>query len=296
MVDPSLLQSFLEDEWMSIHGLPLFACHPFSCFVGKAFLPTNLLSPVVKSWGCLPHQRGRWATSAKITPLAILVMDGVGKGKLGLKTAFCRTDQGKVEPSDVLLTLDQHESPEPGVEVVKVFTNLLCLPQGSFGSPYLDITPFQWALWLPNSTYTAAFVEVAPLFFHSDCPSIWERGRWAKKLPSPHGDTVGDLREGASLVPPFATVSPCHLSHFNGDVSAQTKEVLNFSLALRQLQEVTQVKAQLEWSWPLNWKSWPKITRTNGKAWPKVWGPVIQDGSETKRPMHQDDWADGHHL
>ena len=36
-------------------------------------------------------------------------------------------------------------------------------------------------------------------------------------------------------------------SHSNKDVSVQSKEVLCFSLALRQLQEVTQAKAQLEW-------------------------------------------------
>ena len=38
-----------------------------------------------------------------------------------------------------------------------------------------------------------------------------ERGRWAKSLPIPHGDIVGELRRGASLDPPFATVSPHHL-------------------------------------------------------------------------------------
>ena len=34
--------------------------------------------------------------------------------------------------------------------------------------------------------------------------------------------------------------------HSNRDISMQTKEALGFSLALRQLQEATQAKAQLE--------------------------------------------------
>ena len=53
--------------------------------------------------------------------------------------------------------------------------------------------------------------------------------------------------EDAYLSPSFATVSPHHLLQSNRDVSVQTKEVFGFSLALRQLQEVTQAKAQLEW-------------------------------------------------
>ena len=35
----------------------------------------------------------RRATSVEIAPLAILVTDGIGEGKLGMITTFCRTDQ-----------------------------------------------------------------------------------------------------------------------------------------------------------------------------------------------------------
>ena len=52
---------------------------------------------------------GRRAMSAEIAPLAILVIGGVGEGKLGMITAFCRSDQVKVEPSDALLNLDQQD-------------------------------------------------------------------------------------------------------------------------------------------------------------------------------------------
>ena len=150
--------------------------------------------------------------SIKIVPLAILVMDGLGEEKLGMLTAFCRTDQAKVEPSNALLTLIQWDSPGPGVVVVKVLTNSLHLPQGSFRSPYLDVTtlsvgtltaqfPLAW-LWLHR------LLSHSP---HSDHPSTKERGRWAKHLPSPHGDTVGEFRRGASFVLPYVTVSSHHL-------------------------------------------------------------------------------------
>ena len=78
--------------------------------------------------------------STEITPLAILVTDGVGERKLGMITAFCRSDQVKVKPSDALWNLVQQVSPEPGVVVVKVYTNSSHLLWGSFGSPYLDVT------------------------------------------------------------------------------------------------------------------------------------------------------------
>ena len=73
--------------------------------------------------------------SAEITPLAILVMDGVGERQLGMITVFCRFDQAKVGPLDAPSTLVQWDSPEPGVVVVKVFTNSPHLLWGSLTPP-----------------------------------------------------------------------------------------------------------------------------------------------------------------
>ena len=70
----------------------------------------------------------RKATSTEITPLAILIMQGVGEGRLAIIPTFCQSDQAKVEPSDVLSTLVQQDSPEPSVVVVKIFTNSTYLP------------------------------------------------------------------------------------------------------------------------------------------------------------------------
>ena len=78
-------------------------------------------------------------------------------------TAFCRTDQVKVEPSDALSMVVQWDSPEPGVVVVKVFTNLPHLPWGPFRSPYLDVAT------LPAGTLTAQF-PLAWLHLHRLLP------------------------------------------------------------------------------------------------------------------------------
>ena len=106
---------------------------------------------------------GRRVRSIEIAPLAILVMDGVGERKLGMIPVFYRTDQAKVEPLDTLSTLVQWDSPEPGVVVMKVFTNLPHLPQGSLGSPYLDV------ITLSAGTLTAQF-PLAQLHLHRLLP------------------------------------------------------------------------------------------------------------------------------
>ena len=83
----------------------------------RDFLPTNLFRPVGKAGADILTKVGRRAMSIEATPLAMLVRDEVEEGKLGMITAFCRTDQAKGEPLDSLLTLVQHESPKPGVVV-----------------------------------------------------------------------------------------------------------------------------------------------------------------------------------
>ena len=112
MADPSLLLSFLEEEWMSIHGLPYLHTIHFHVVLERLF--SWLTSSVL--WGKAGTdfliKVGRRAMSAEIAPLAILVTDGVSKGKLGMITAFCRTDKVKVEPLDALSTLVQWDSPE----------------------------------------------------------------------------------------------------------------------------------------------------------------------------------------
>ena len=74
---------------------------------------------------------------------------------------------------------------------------------------------------------------------------------------------MGELRRGALFVPPLPLSVPIISSHSNRDASTQTKEALSFSLALRQLQEVMQAKAQLEQRLALELEGLTKIMRTN---------------------------------
>ena len=107
MADPSLLQSFAEDEWLSIHGFP--DLYTLCCCVVLESLFTQLTSPV--PWGKAGANyitnAGRRAMSTEIAPLAIWIMYGVGKEKLGMLTTFCRSDQTKVEPLVAPLTISQ---------------------------------------------------------------------------------------------------------------------------------------------------------------------------------------------
>ena len=140
MGDPLLLQSFSEDEWMSIHGLPHLCVIHFFSVSERLFIWLTSSALWGKAGANFITKAGRRAASIEIAPLAILVTDRVVEGNLGMITAFCRADQVEVEPLDALLTLAQSDSPKPGVVVMKVFTNSPHLLQGSFGSPYLDVT------------------------------------------------------------------------------------------------------------------------------------------------------------
>ena len=129
---------------MSILGLPYLCALCFG---------TLLTSPALlgKAGADFITNAGRRTMSTEITPLAILVMDRVGEGRLGMITTFWRSDQAKLEPSAALSTLVQQYSPKPGIVVVKVFTNSPHLPWGSFSSPYLDVTTLSVGTLTPNS-------------------------------------------------------------------------------------------------------------------------------------------------
>ena len=107
MADPSLLQSFSEDEWMSIYGLPYVCTIHFCIVLERLFI--LLTSPVLwgKAGANFIINTGQRAISAEIAPLAILVMDRVVEGKLEIITTFCRSDQVKVGFWDALSTLVQ---------------------------------------------------------------------------------------------------------------------------------------------------------------------------------------------
>ena len=111
--------------------LPKVTHAPFSHCIRKAFYLPNLPSAVGISWGQLHHQC--WPKSYEHWD-CYLGKFGYGWGRQG------KAGNNNNIITDALSNLVQQDSPEPGVAVVKVLTNLPHLPQGSFGFPYLDIT------------------------------------------------------------------------------------------------------------------------------------------------------------
>ena len=95
LVDPALLQSFPEDEWMSIHGLTYLGTLHFCVVLEELF--TQLISPDL--WGQVRadfiNNFSRKAMSEEVVPMAILVTDGVDEGSLEMVTIFCHSDQAK---------------------------------------------------------------------------------------------------------------------------------------------------------------------------------------------------------
>ena len=92
MADSSLLHSFSEDEWMSVHGLPyLCAIHVY--VVSERHF-TWLTSSALweKAAVDITTEVGSRSISVEIASLASLVMDGVGEEKLQMITATYRTD------------------------------------------------------------------------------------------------------------------------------------------------------------------------------------------------------------
>ena len=237
--------------------------------------------------------------STEITPLGSLGnMDDIGEGRLGMITTFCQSDQVKMEPSDTLSALVQWDSPELGVVVLKVFTNSPYFPWGSFSYPYHGLNhPFSRCTSTTQFPLALLYLcMVAPMFFHSGHPSVRERGGLGLKVyPIPCMETLWESSEEEHhLSHPVPLSLPIISSHSNRDTSMQTEEVLNFNLSLRQLQAVTQAKAQLEWGLVLKLQGLMRISGTKNH-WGTS-GPEDQDGSETRGPMGQDGWAGGQHL
>ena len=74
---------------------------------------THLTSPAMWGKAGVEFITNSQKISGKALPIAVLVMNGVGEGNLGMVTTFCHHDQAKVEASEVLSVLCQCNSLEP---------------------------------------------------------------------------------------------------------------------------------------------------------------------------------------
>ena len=69
--------------------------------------------------------------SGEATTVVILITNGGGKGDVGMVTTFCSHNLIRMEASEVLTTLHQHDSPEPSVFVEMRYTNTPFIPLGT---------------------------------------------------------------------------------------------------------------------------------------------------------------------
>ena len=146
-----MIQSFPVEEWISIKELSSLSTLCFHVVSEELF--TRLIS--LELWEQakvnFTTNSGGKATSEEIIPMAILITDGVVKGSLGMVAIFCHYDQVKVEPSVMLLILDQQDSHEPAMVVMKTFTNASYFQRRYFSLPFLEIVT------LPEGVSTIQF-------------------------------------------------------------------------------------------------------------------------------------------
>ena len=168
-MDPSLLHLFPEEEWKSSRELPLMGSLTFRVILERLF--AHLTSPVM--WGKAGVEfitNNGQKISGEAVPMAVLVVDGVREGNLGMVTTFCCHNQAKVEASEALSALHQCNCLEPSVVVVRRFTNSPYLPWGSFGFLYLYVTTL-WGFFIcPIPTGPARPLQSTPLLQHQSGP------------------------------------------------------------------------------------------------------------------------------
>ena len=119
---PSLLGLFLGKECMSLLELPVMGVLWFRLISEEFF--TCVASPTI--WGRTGVgfvTKTSLTVSGEVTPMVVLITNGVGKGDLAMVTTFCSHNQTRMEASEVLATICQHDLPMPRVSVVRGYTN-----------------------------------------------------------------------------------------------------------------------------------------------------------------------------
>ena len=88
LADPSLLQSFSKDEWMSIHELHYLGSLHFHIVLVALFSQQVSLELLGQARVEFITSSGRQFTGEEITPMVILVTDGVGRGSWEWQPSF----------------------------------------------------------------------------------------------------------------------------------------------------------------------------------------------------------------
>ena len=170
-------------------------------------------------------------------------------------TTFCHHDQAKLEPSEVLSTLLQRDSPKPSIVVVKIFANSPYLSWGVFGFPYLDVTTL--AAGTSANQFSLAQVHLCRLLPFSSTQVVLPCEREDEELNVyPFlWEVLWDRSEGNHCLsdPVLLLVPPSSFSPHQEE-SSQTEEGPSLSLALIWLQSITWAKTQLKQELAHEWE------------------------------------------
>ena len=88
--------------------------------------------------------------SGGTTNRVILITDGVEERDLGMVMVYCHHNQARIEACDALSTLNECNSSELSMVVVRRYSNTPYIPRGTNHSLYLDMDIFQGVLPLFN--------------------------------------------------------------------------------------------------------------------------------------------------
>ena len=196
LMDPALLQSFPEDEWMSIHGLPYMGTLHFCllCGVGGVLCLTDL----PELWGQarvdFVTNFSRKAMSKEVVPMAILVTDGVDEEIRGMVTTFFCSGQAKVETLGHTFYLSPVGITWASCSGDKDIHQLSLFLTGAFWPLILGCHhPHRRCLYLPVFTFLAVSMLASSILPYSGCWAKRERGRLAKGHPVYQGGAVGEF-------------------------------------------------------------------------------------------------------
>ena len=112
----------------------MFGCSPILITFGGVFHPHFFSRQLQKGWGGISLK-----TSGETTNMAIPITNGDGERDLCMAMVFCHPYQAKMEACDALSGLNQCDSSELSLVVVRRYSNTPYIPRGMVHSLYLDV-------------------------------------------------------------------------------------------------------------------------------------------------------------
>ena len=168
--------------------------------------------------------------------------------KPGHVITFCHHNQAKMEVSNALTALHQHDLPEPSVVVVRRYINIPDIPQGSSCLPYLDVSTLSGGA--SSAHFPLDWIHLHRLLHFSDTEMVLpqEEGDMGLKV-FPHfqealwqsSEEEHCLSNLISLLVPSSSPYPCQ------EEGTKAEGGSGFHPALKLLQDVNQARAQFEY-------------------------------------------------